>query len=214
MVLRNGAGDDVGRGGIFAQSNDNIAYRILPAMREEAFFYDDVGVFGKFGFGVAVRGVDALNLFEQQFGGAVFGEEEARGGVENLLCARASAVVLFDVRNVGVFTDMKTVNSVMNRVVGAAVIDAATGDDSNVHVVANEKIVIDSFFESAGADDDGNMNNFALGVRLNINVDAAVATGFGRNVDIGDTVAADRFAIDAEVVGAGRDTIDVGDILE
>ena len=71
-------------------------------------------------------------------------------------------VVLFDVFDFGILADVKTVNAVVDRIGRATIIDTAAGDDGNLGIIADVKIIINCFFDTSGTDGDGNVDLFVL----------------------------------------------------
>ena len=79
--------------------------------------------------------------------------------------------MLFNVFDARVFADIKTVNAVVLRIVRAAVVDTAAGNDRNVAVVADEEVVVNGLFNAALVDYNGNVQVLALGAGFYEDVD-------------------------------------------
>ena len=64
---------------------------------------------------------------------------------------------------------MESMDAIMLRATGAAVIDAAAGDDRNVSVIADVEIIDNRLRKASLCDDDRDVNNVVLRVRLDGN---------------------------------------------
>ena len=104
-------------------------------------------------------------------------------------------------------------DTVVLRVVGAAVVNAAARDDRDVAVVADIEIVVDRLLDAAGAHNDGNMDVFALGIRFDEDIDSG-AVLLGADIDVIRGVSACELAVDTEVIRTLRFVVDVGDLGE
>ena len=83
--------------------------------------------------------------------------DHSRGIHEPLARAGSLTVVLFDIFDLGILTDVECVDSVMLAVMTAAVADTAACDYDDIAVLTYEEIVIDALFVAGFADDDRDM---------------------------------------------------------
>ena len=84
-----------------------------------------------------------------------------------------------------------------------AVINTAAGDNRNMAVIADIKIIVNGFLDAAGADDNGNMNVFVPGIGLDKNINTRTVL-FGDDVDILRCVPAGELAVDTEIIRSLR----------
>ena len=121
--------------------------------------------------------------------------------------------MLFGVTDACVFADVKTVDAVVLRVMRAAVVDAAAGDDLDIGIVPDEEIVIDLFLETAFCHHDGDMHGLVFGVGLDKNIQSADAL-LRDDIDVRAGLSADRLTVGADIVRACGNIGDVGDLPE
>ena len=96
-------------------------------------------------------------------------------------------------------------------IVRAAVVYSAAGNNHNVAVVADEKVVVNCFVHAAFADDNRNMNCLARGIRLDKNIDSA-AVFLGIDVNIRGCVSACKLTVGSEIIRALRNLAEIGDL--
>ena len=136
------------------------------------------------------------------------------GGVHDLLAAAvAFAVMLFDIADPGVFLHIEGVDAVVLRVATAAVVDAAARDDGHVGAFADVEIVVHKVCQAGLADDDRDVHALIFGAGLDVDVDAGLIV-LADDVDVGGGVAGLQLAVGADVVGADRQRVEFGDLVQ
>ena len=98
--------------------------------------------------------------------------------------------MLFDIFYLSVFADKKAVDSVVLRVVAAAVVDSAARYDFHVRVFAYIEVVINLLLKTALGHNDGDMNAFVFCTFLYSYINSADLC-FGSNGDISGGLASD-----------------------
>ncbi len=132
---------------------------------------------------------------------------------EPLASAFSFAVVLFHIAHLAVFPHKEGVDAVMLTVAGAAVVDAAAGNDGHVTVFADEEIVVHIVLQSAFADDNRNMYTFIHGAGLDDNVDAGFVR-FGHNVNVRCGIPGSTCTVGTDVVCPHRQRIQLGYLVQ
>ena len=127
---------------------------------------------------------------------------------DSLAGSVAFAVVLFDVANLGVLTDIEAVNAVMLGIHTAAVADAASRDDDDVAVLAYVEIVIDDVVEAALTKDNRNMNALVLCAGFDVDIDARTVL-FGYDLDISGACASRQLTVASYIKCALRNSVEV-----
>ena len=98
-------------------------------------------------------------------------------------------------------------------VAGAAVVDAAARDNGHVRALADKEVVVDQIVEAGLAQDDRNVDVFALGEGRDADVDAGLV-GLGDNLDVLGVLAELLLPVEADVDRAVGDGDHVGDGLQ
>ena len=93
-----------------------------------------------------------------------------------------------------------------------AVVDAAAGDDGDVAVLADEKVVVYHILQAAHAQHHRDVDRLVPGARLYDDVDA-VLVRLGDDVDVGGGVSARLLAVGPDVVGPLGDLVEPGHLL-
>ena len=164
--------------------------------------------------GVALRVVHALDLHHLHLHAAALADVDLGAGVHDALAAAgALAVVLLNVFELAVFADVEAVHAVMGGVLVAAVGDAAARDDDHVAVVAHKEVVVHDLLQAALGKHHGDMDALVFRAGLDADVDAGLV-GLGADLNVGGGVAARRLAVCADVVGALRHLVQVGDLSQ
>ncbi len=190
------------------------AYGVLVAVGHETLLDYELCAGFEFADRVALRGVHALYLDHLHLAVAALVHVDLGLGIQDALPgAVAGTVVLFHITDARVLSDMEAVHAVMLGILLAAVVYTAAGDDQNVAVLAHIKIVVDSFRHPAFADDHGNVHAFLFSARLDDYVYAADVS-LGDDIDVCGGVAAFLLAVNAEIVSAGGDAVQVRDFFE
>jgi len=130
-----------------------------------------------------------------------------------LAAAFALAVVLFDIVDLRIFADVEGVDAVVLGVAVAAVVDAAARDDGHVRALADKEVVVDQIVEAGLAQDDRNVDVFALGEGRDADVDA-VLVGLGDDLDVLGVLAELLLPVEADVDRTVGDGDHVGDGLQ
>ena len=95
----------------------------------------------------------------------------------------------------------------------AAVVDAAARDDGHVRALADKEVVVDQIVEAGLAQDDRNVDVFALGEGRDADVDA-VLVGLGDDLDVLGVLAERLLSVETDVDRAVRDARHIRDGLE
>ena len=190
-----------------------MAFGGLAAVRQQPFYDRDLSIFSEFGGGFTTRAIDTADLLEFKFDIAIFGEFKFCNWIQNFASAWTGAVMLLDVTHLGIFANMKSMNTVMNGVVCAAVVNPATGNNRDFAVFTDEKFVVNYFLVPGSGNNYRDVDGFVLRIGQNVNV--KTATVFLRaNVNVGGALAADGFAVQAEVVSAERDVFSINGLFD
>ena len=107
---------------------------------------------------------------------------------------------------------MERVNAVVPAVMSAAVADAASRNDRDIAVLADEELVEDSLFVAGFADDDRNVAGLVLCAVLDIDVDA-LAVLSRLDIDVRGRVPCLARAVIPYVESAYGERIELGDFL-
>ena len=91
--------------------------------------------------------------------------------------------------------------------------DAAAGHDRHVRALADKEVVVDQIVEAGLAQDDRNVDVFALGEGRDADVDA-VLVGLGDDLDVLGVLAELLLPVEADVDRAVGDGDHVGDGLQ
>ena len=95
-------------------------------------------------------------------------------------------------------------------ILGSAVVNTAACHDDNIAVLSDEKVVVDDFLEAALVQDDGNMDAFVFGARLDLDVDTG-AILLGDDINVRGGIADGEFAVRTDIDGTFRHLVEVGD---
>ena len=104
-------------------------------------------------------------------------------------------------------------DAVMLAALVAVVVDAAAGDDINVAVLPDEKVIVYQVRQAAFRNDNGNMDLFALGKGLDADVDAGLIL-LGGNFNELAVLAGLQLAIFPDIERAGGRALHIGDLVE
>ena len=215
FVLRNGAGDDAPSGVLAVELDDHVGFGVLMTVGEQTLGDDSLGVLAAHQLRIASGGVDAADLNGFHLDARTLVKIDDRLRIHDVFSfAVALAVMLFGVVDAGVFADMEGVYAVMAAFVAAGVVDAAAGDNVNIAVLADIKVVIDHLRYAGFADDDGNMAGFAPGAVLDADVDALLAVGLWGDLDMLRGLACLAAAVLADVERADGLARKVGDLFQ
>ena len=121
--------------------------------------------------------------------------------------------MLLHVAYAAVLPQIEAVDAVVLGGIVGIVVDAASGDDGDVAVLAHVEGVVHDVLQARLRHDDGDVHRLALGAVRDADVDAGVV-GLGGNVDVGRGMALDQFAVLAHVEGALRHAVHIGDLGE
>ena len=183
-------------------------------MSHQTFLNDQAGTSLELGFGISLRGINALDLDHLHLHGAVFIHIDFRAGIEQALAGPVTgAVVLLDIFDLGAFADKEAVDTVMLGILCAAVVDAAAGDNDNITVLTDVKVVIHDFLEAALAHDDRDMDALVLGPGLDLDIDAR-AVFFRNDIYVRSGISHGRLAVGTDVEGSAGDTVKIRNLFE
>ena len=107
--------------------------------------------------------------------------------------------MFFHIFDFGIFANKKSVNTVVLRVLLAAVVNAAAGNNYNIAVFANEKVIINRFRQAAVAEHNRYVDTFVDRVGLNVNINAA-AVCFRYNFNVCAVASTCQLAIYAKAL--------------
>ena len=152
----------------------------------------------------AFRVIHALDLHHFHFGIAAFFHIHFRTRIQDPLAAsRAGSVVLFHVPDSGILPHIEAVNTVMLRVLVAAVVNAAAGNDHHIRAFSDKEVVVHRLLQSALGHHHRNMNTLVFG--SGFDPDLQTADFFlGNNLDVGCGLSSGGDAVGTDVVGAFR----------
>ena len=149
-----------------------------------------------------VRGVNALDLDHLHLHVAPLFHVDFRDRVQNPLAGSvAFAVVLLDIFDLGVLSDIEAVDAVVFGVHAAAVADAAAGDDDHVAVLTYIEVVVNYVVQAALAHDDGDMNALVPGAGLDTDINSG-AVLFGDDLDVGRARASGELSVASDIKGS------------
>ena len=207
-------GDDI-RAGVIAVEDDLInTVGILCSVGHQTLLHDQARTGTELGLCITFGGIDTLDLHHFHLHGAVLFHIDLCAGIEQALAGPvAGAVVLLDILDLCALADKEAVDTVMLGILCAAVVDAAACDDHDIAVLADVKIVVDDFLESALAHDDRDMDTLILCAGLNLDVDAGSVL-LGNDIDVGSRVAHGGFAVGTNVKSAFRHSVQVCNLLQ
>ncbi len=175
---------------------------------------NQLGAFFKIGDGGAGGVIHAFDLHHLHLDGAVLFHIYFSDGVEDTLArALAGTVVLLYIFYLGVLADIKAMDTVVLRIMRAAVVDTAACDDHDVGVVADEEVVVDLLFDTALGDHHGDMHLLVLGAGLDENINTADSL-FGDDLDILAGLPEHRLGVGTDIKRAGRDILHISDFVE
>ena len=109
---------------------------------------------------------------------------------------------------------MEDMDAVVLRGLTSGVVDAAARHNVHVGPLSDVKVVIDHVGQAGLADDNGNVNALAPGPRLDNDVNARLAVGFGYNVNVGGGVPGVQLAVHPEIIGPLGHLLQLGDLLQ
>ena len=121
--------------------------------------------------------------------------------------------MLFHIPDFRVLSYEKPVDTVVFRILGTAVVDAAARDDQHIAVITHVKIIVDRLFDSTLAQHYRNMNTFVFCARSDENIDAADVL-LRHDIHVCRGVSLRHFAVGADIVRAFRHPVKVSDFLK
>ena len=104
-------------------------------------------------------------------------------------------------------------DTVVLRVMRAAVVDTAAGNDQDIGVITDEEIVVDLLFDAALGDHHGDMHLLALGAGLDENIHSADAL-FGDDLYIPAGLSEHGLRVGSNIERALRHVLEIGDLAE
>ena len=121
--------------------------------------------------------------------------------------------MFFNIFYTGIFTDVKAMNTVMLGILHTAVINAAAGNNHDVTVFADIKVIINGFLQTALGKDDRDMHALMHRAWFDADIDAA-AVFFGGDIDIRGGISSGKTSVGTEIIGACRNLVQIGNFTD
>ena len=116
--------------------------------------------------------------------------------------------MLFHILDLGIFAHVKAVYAVMLGILLAAVADPASGDNHDIAVIPDEKVVVYRLLNPAFAENYRNMDTFILGSRLNPYINAR-ALFFCNNIYIRCGLPSGHLTVRPNIIGPLRHSVEI-----
>ena len=184
LILRHRSGDNSGLAACAVEEYIHLAFGILAAVGQKLFLNEQFGIFSKDGLGIALGIIHTFDLdCLQGHAGALFQIQNGLRVQNALAAAFAFAVVLFNIRDFGVFAHMEGVDAIVGGVAVAAVVNTAACHDLDIGAFADEKVVIYHIVAICFRHDHRNVDIFFLGKGFDIDIDAIfIQLGFDGDI--------------------------------
>lgn len=200
-TLGNGAGDDPCRAAISIQLYIHVGYGFLGIMSHELFCDEEFGIGSQFNVGFTFGGVNAFNLGCLKGENRVLSHIDLRNRIQNLAAGAITlGIVVLDIFDIGIFSHMESVDTVVAGLAAAFTVNTASGYNRNICTVFNEEIIV-NHIDARLRHNNRDMYLFILCFSTDVDVNAR----FILLADDGNMAAvavADGHTIQSEVVGS------------
>ncbi len=202
LVPGDGAGDHMGAAVLAGKIHIKVGLGELVAVGHELFVDDQRGAVAEHRLGLAVGGVNTLDLGGLHLHVGVLGHFHHGGGVHDTAAAAvAGAVVLLDILDACALAHEEAVNAAVLAVGVAGVVDAAPRNDGDIAVGSDVEVVVDQLLDARLREDDGDVQALILGAGLDVDVDAGYILLLD-DLNVLGGVLTLQLSVDAEGIGA------------
>ena len=214
VVAGHAAAYHIGAAALAVQADLKIGDRLLIAGGHDLLVNGQRGAGCQIAAGLSQRVVYPGDLGGLHFHHGAFLQMDDGGGVHHpLAAARAFAVVLFHIAQAGALPDVKGVNAVVGGFAVSGAVDAAAGNNGHIGVFPDVEIIVDQVLQPGLAYHHRDMHAFVFGARGDDDIDAGFV-GLGDNIDVGGGIAPGGSAVGADIVGADRKPVQIGNFLQ
>ena len=144
-------------------------------MGKQSFADDQLSACCKIRNSGTLCGVNTLDLDHLHLhGAALFHVNLCHRIQDTLAIAVAGAVMLLNIFNLGILSDIESMNTIMLGILHAAVVNAAAGYDDHIAVLADIEVIVNGLLETALAEHDRDMYALMFGTRFDLDINTAL----------------------------------------